>query len=239
MAPKRLSELFGTTNPLSDRPPRYNAAPSDLLLTVRYNPKTGTRALDPLRWGLVPHWAKDVKIGAALTNARAETIALKPAFRDAFARRRCLVPIDGFYEWYRPGAGPKRPYAFAHPANEAGERPPLVLAGLWEAWRDPAGEILRTIALVTTAANGVMAPIHQRMPVILAPEDWAVWLGETAGDAAAMMRPCADALLDRWPVSTAVGNVRNQGAELPLPQGAELPLPQGAERRLAVPESPR
>lgn len=215
--PKRLSELFGTVNPLSNAPPRYNAAPTDLLLTVRWNPKTGDRALDPLRWGLVPHWAKDVKIGASLTNARAETIAEKPAFRDAFARRRCLVPVDGFYEWHRPGQGVKQPYAFAHAANAAGNRPLLVLAGLWESWRDPAGEILRTITLVTTEANGVMAPIHDRMPVILAPEDWAAWLGERPGDARAMLRPCADVLLDHWPVSAAVGNVRNQDAALPLP----------------------
>jgi putative SOS response-associated peptidase YedK len=219
--PQRLAALFGTANPMSNAPPRYNAAPTDLLLTVRYNPKTGQRALDPLRWGLVPNWAKDPKIGATLTNARAETIAEKPAFRDAFARRRCLVPVDGFYEWHRPEQGPKQPYAFAHPANDAGERPLLVLAGLWESWRDPAGEILRTITLVTTAANGVMAPIHHRMPVILAAEDWAVWLGDRPGrslrDAAALLRPCADDRLDHWPVSPAVGNVRNQGAELPLP----------------------
>jgi putative SOS response-associated peptidase YedK len=229
--PKRLSELFGTANPVSNAPPRYNAAPSDLLLTVRYNPKTGERALDPLRWGLVPHWAKDAKIGASLTNARAETIAEKPSFRDAFDRRRCLVPVDGFYEWHRPGEGAKQPYAFAHPANGAGERPPLALAGLWESWRDPDGGILRTITLVTTAANSVMAPIHDRMPVILTPETWAVWLGESAGDAAALMRPCPDALLDHWPVSPAVGNVRNQGAELPLPQGAVLPLRVSASQR--------
>jgi putative SOS response-associated peptidase YedK len=215
--PKRLAELFGTTNPLVNAPPRYNAAPTDPLLTVRYNPKTGERALDPLRWGLVPQWAADPKIGASLTNARAETVAIKPSFRDAFMRRRCLVPADGFYEWHRPDGGPKQPYAFAHPANDAGERPPLALAGLWEAWRDPAGAILRTVTLVTTAANGVMAPIHDRMPVILAARDWAVWLGEQPGDAAALMRPCADALIDQWPVSRDVGSVRNQGAELPLP----------------------
>jgi putative SOS response-associated peptidase YedK len=215
--PKRLAELFGTANPLTNAPPRYNAAPTDLLLTVRYNPKTGLRALDPLRWGLVPHWARDAKIGASLTNARAETIADKPAFRDAFARRRCLVPVDGFYEWHRPDKGAKQPYAFAHPANDEGERPPLALAGLWESWRDADGQILRTMTLVTTAANGVMAPIHDRMPVILAAADWAVWLGEQAGDAALMMQPCAEHLLDHWPVSSAVGNVRNQGAELPLP----------------------
>ena len=213
--PKRLAELFGTVNPLSNAPPRYNAAPTDLLLTVRHNPKTGERALDPLRWGLVPHWAKDPKIGASLTNARAETVAEKPSFRDAFARRRCLVPVDGFYEWHRPATGAKQPYAFAHPANEAGDRPVLALAGLWESWRDPEGQILRTITLVTTVANGVMAPIHDRMPVILMRENWAGWLGEQAGDPAAMMRPCADGLLDHWPVSPAVGNIRNQGAELP------------------------
>lgn len=215
--PKRLAELFGTVNPLSNAPPRYNAAPTDLLLTVRFNPKTGERALDPLRWGLVPHWAHDAKIGASLTNARAETIAQKPAFCDAYARRRCLVPVDGFYEWHRPATGAKQPYAFAHPANESGERPVLALAGLWESWRDPDGAILRSVTLVTTAANGVMAPIHHRMPVILAPEDWAAWLGETAGDVTALMRPCDDRHLDHWPVAPAVGNVRNQGAELPLP----------------------
>lgn len=215
--PKRLAELFGTANPLSNAPPRYNAAPTDALLTVRFNPKTGERALDPLRWGLVPHWARDPKIGASLNNARAETIREKPAFRDAFARRRCLVPADGFYEWHRPTEGAKQPYAFAHPANDAGERPPLALAGLWEAWRDADGQILRTVTLVTTAANAVMAPIHHRMPVIVMPEDWPVWLGEAAGDAVALMRPCAEPLLDLWPVGPAVGNIRNQGAELPLP----------------------
>lgn len=217
--PKRLAELFGTKNPLVNAPPRYNAAPTDLLLTVRHNPKTGERALDPLRWGLVPHWAKDAKIGASLTNARAETVGEKPSFRDAFARRRCLVPVDGFYEWHRPAEGAKQPYAFAHPANAAGDRPPLALAGLWESWRDPAGEILRTVTLVTTRANGVMAPIHDRMPVILAAEEWAIWLGEQVGDVGALMRPCPDDRLDRWTVSPAVGSVRNQGAELPLPQG--------------------
>lgn len=218
--PKRLAELFGTVNPLSNAPARYNAAPTDLLLTVRHNPRTGERALDPLRWGLVPHWAKDPKIGASLTNARAETVAEKPSFRDAFARRRCLVPVDGFYEWHRPATGAKQPYAFAHPANETGDRPLLALGGLWESWRDPAGQILRTVTLVTTVANGVMAPIHDRMPVILLQQDWAGWLGEQAGDPAAMMRPCADGLLDHWPVSPAVGNIRNQGAELPLPVAA-------------------
>lgn len=168
----------------------------------------------------MPHWAKDPKIGASLTNARAETVAEKPSFRDAFARRRCLVPVDGFYEWHRPATGAKQPYAFAHPANETGDRPLLALGGLWESWRDPAGQILRTVTLVTTVANGVMAPIHDRMPVILLQQDWAGWLGEQAGDPAAMMRPCADGLLDHWPVSPAVGNIRNQGAELPLPVAA-------------------
>ena len=217
-SPKRLAELFRTANPLANAPARYNAAPSDSLLTVRFNPKTGERALDPLRWGLVPHWAKDPKMGAGLSNARAETVAEKPAFRDAFARRRCLVPVDGFYEWHRPADGPKQPYAFAHAANDDGVRPPLALAALWEAWRDPAGEILRTVTLVTTAANRTMAPIHERMPVILRAEDWPVWLGEQAGSATVLMRPCADGLIDHWPVSPAVGNVRNQGAELPLPR---------------------
>ena len=215
--PKRLSELFGTANPVVNAPPRYNAAPTDLLLTVRHNPKTGERALDLLRWGLVPHWAADPKSGASLANARAETVASKPSFRDAFARRRCIVPVDGFYEWHRPESGPKQPYAFAHPANDAGERPPLALAGLWEAWRGADGSILRTLSLVTTTANGVMAPVHDRMPVILAAEDWPVWLGERPGNAAALMRPCADAFIDHWPVSPAVGSVRNQGADLPLP----------------------
>jgi putative SOS response-associated peptidase YedK len=123
-----------------------------------------------LRWGLVPHWAKDPTIGNRLANARGESVAEKPAFREAFRKRRCLVPADGFYEWKTEGRT-KQPYYFSRVSGE-----PLALAGLWESWRAPDGSILRTVGLITTAANALMEPIHERMPVILEPEDWAGWL---------------------------------------------------------------
>jgi putative SOS response-associated peptidase YedK len=203
--------LFETAGPLPNAPPRYNAAPTQDLAVVRYNPQARARSLDLLRWGLVPLWAKDVRFGARCINARAETIARQPAFRDAFARRRCLVPADGFYEWQKRGKSTV-PYAIV-PAQGL-----FAFAGLWERWRDPAdGTILRSFAIVTGPPNELCRPIHDRMPAILPPASWPLWLGEErAGPAEllALLAPCPAALMRAWPVGPAVGNVANDAPAL-------------------------
>jgi putative SOS response-associated peptidase YedK len=144
-------------------------------------------------------------------NARAETVATTPMFRNAFIKRRCLVPAAAFYEWQAGSAG-KTPYAIA---REDGD--PLAFAGIWEGWRSPDGTILRTFAIVTTTANAQMAVLHERMPVILEAADWPIWLGEQPGDAAELLRPSREGLLRVWQVDKRVGNVRNDGPDLLVP----------------------
>ena len=152
--------------------PSWNAAPTDPLPVVRYDTRTGERSLDVMRWGLIPFWAKDIKVGFANINAKAEGIERRPAFREAFQQRRCLVPVDNFYEWKKTGVG-KQPYAVA-----LADRGLMALAGLWETWRSPAGERLRSFAIITTRPNELCAELHNRMPVVLGPETWPAWLGE-------------------------------------------------------------
>jgi putative SOS response-associated peptidase YedK len=151
-------------------------APTDPLPIVRYDAKAGERSLDVLRWGLLPFWAKDIKVGFSNINAKAEGIEGKPAFREAFQRRRCLVPVDNFYEWKKVAAG-KQPYAIA-----LADRGLMALAGLWETWRSPSGERVRSFAIITTTPNEMCAELHNRMPVILNPNKWPVWLGEEPAD---------------------------------------------------------
>ncbi len=151
--------------------PSWNVAPTDPLPVMGFNPKDRERGLDIMRWGLVPFWAKDIKVGFANINAKAEGIEKKPAFREAFRQRRCLVPVDNFYEWKKTGTG-KQPYAIA-----LADRQIMALAGLWETWRSPAGERIRSFAIVTTTPNELCAELHNRMPVVLAPSAWPVWLG--------------------------------------------------------------
>src|ERR1700730_5337192 len=145
--------------------PSWNVAPTDDLPIVRYDQKAGSRTLDLMRWGLVPYWAKDLKIGFSTINAMAETVDGKPTFREAFKRRRCLVPIDAFYEGKKLDGKEKQPYAIA-----LVDRSIMALAGLWETWRSPINETVRSFTIVTTTPNELCAPIHNRMPVILAPE---------------------------------------------------------------------
>jgi putative SOS response-associated peptidase YedK len=196
-------------------PARYNLAPTQDALVLRRNPETGERSLDPIRWGLIPHWAKDPAIGNKLINARAESIPAKPSFRDAFRRRRCLVPADGFYEW-RKDTKPKQPYLIHMKDGE-----PFAFAGLWENWRDPATETwVRTFTIITTDANEVAAPIHNRMPAILAPGDYGRWLGEEPADEAALtqlLRPYPADLMEAFPVSLAVNRVTNDTPDLFAP----------------------
>jgi putative SOS response-associated peptidase YedK len=203
-----IAQLFSTVNPLPNAAPSWNVAPTQNAMVVRRRPDTGERHLDLLTWGLVPHWTKDIHQARKPINARAETVATLGTFRAALAARRCLVPADAFYEWKATPAG-KQPYAIARQDGT-----PLAFAGLWEGWRGPDGDVLRTFAIITTPANATMARVHDRMPAILEPEDWPAWLGEAETDPAALLRPAADDVLKLWPVSQAVNNVRNNGADL-------------------------
>jgi putative SOS response-associated peptidase YedK len=158
--------------PTPNFPPTWNDAPTDQSQIVRFNAKAGERSLDLARWGLVPYWAKDIKIGFANINSKAEGIETRPAFRDALQPRRWLVPVDNFYEWQKIPTG-KQPYAIA-----LADRGIMALAGLWKNWRSPAGEWVRSFAIVTCSPNAFCAALHDRMPVVLAAECWPVWLGE-------------------------------------------------------------
>jgi putative SOS response-associated peptidase YedK len=208
---ERLAEHFAVPGPLSNTPPSWNVAPTQDAPVVRRNPETGSRHLGPLRWGLVPRWAKDASGGAKLMNARADGVAEKPSFREAFARRRCLVPADGFYEWRAEGKA-KQAYAVA-----LRDGAPMALAGLWEGWQSPDGTWLRSFSIITTEANAKQALVHHRMPVILPREAWATWLGEDPAEPAALLellRPCPPEWLCCWPVDNRVGRVAENDAEL-------------------------
>lgn len=188
--------------------PRWNCAPTHRLLAVRRDPQTGENVLGLLRWGLVPHFARDLKSGASLINARSETIATAVPFRDAWAKqRRCFIPANGYYEWKSEGET-KQPLAIALKSQE-----PMALAGLWENWKDPAtSQWLRTFTLLTTSPNDLIAGFHHRMPVIVLPEDQERWLA--GADTADLLKPIASKLLDVWPVGTAVNKVGNEGEDL-------------------------
>ncbi|HEX7119301.1 MAG TPA: SOS response-associated peptidase [Longimicrobiales bacterium] len=194
-----------------DYRPRYNIAPSqDVLAIVRAG--DGLRA-GWLRWGLVPFWAKDAAIGSRMINARAETVATKPAFRDAFRRRRCLIVADGFYEWQKAGAA--RVPMWIHRAS----RRPFAFAGLWDRWQPPDGEPVVSCTIVTTGANDALRSIHERMPVILPPAARATWLDPAAEpDAlAALLRPYAGDDLEAHAVSTLVNSPKNDIPECIAP----------------------
>ncbi|HUE60905.1 MAG TPA: SOS response-associated peptidase [Acidimicrobiales bacterium] len=191
--------------------PSWNVAPTDPLPVVRYDTRAGERSLDVMRWGLVPFWAKDIKVGFANINAKAEGIESKPAFREAFQRRRCLVPVDNFYEWKKTATG-KQPYAIA-----LADRHLMALAGLWETWRSPAGERVRSFAIITTTPNELCAELHNRMPVVLKPAWWPAWLGEEPADAPSLkvlLAPYPSEEMIAWPVSPRVGNVKNNDPSL-------------------------
>ncbi|MCC7347936.1 MAG: SOS response-associated peptidase [Variibacter sp.] len=196
---------------LGNLPRRYNGAPGQDLLVIRRNHRTGDVTLEPLRWGLVPHWTTDPKPKLRPINARAETVAGSAMFAEAYARRRCLVPVDGFYEWHATGRG-KQPYAIG-----MADGAPFALGGLWENWKDPAsGEWLRTFAVVTVPANELLAHLHPRMPLILHPQDYGRWLGGE-DDPADLLRPFPGALMRYWPVSARVNSFREDDGSLPEP----------------------
>ena len=189
--------------------PRYNAAPMQLLPVIRQRP-TGERVAHLLRWGLIPSWSKDEGIATRLINARGESVAEKPAFRAAYRARRCIIPASGFYEWM-PLAGGKQPYYIA-PANDDF----FGFAGLWERWGKSDGDTLDTFTIVTTDANDTIRPLHERMPVILEPDNYGLWLAKATDldRVRQLFVPCPDTLLRMHPVSKAVGNARHEGPSL-------------------------
>jgi putative SOS response-associated peptidase YedK len=205
----RITEPYIT--PISNLQPRFNFAPMQKGIVVRLD-KEGRREPAMMRWGLVPSWSKDDAGAAKCINAKAETVADKPSFRAAFKSRPCLVPADGFYEWEKLPDGEKQPWFITTTFEE-----PFAFAGLWEWWRpqgapgDAPG--LETFTILTTEPNTLCAPIHDRMPVMLAHDDWPRWLGR-ADDRKALLRPFPAELMECWPVGRSVGNVRNDRADL-------------------------
>lgn len=186
----------------------FNLAPTRVVPIVRESRSLDSRAVSAARWGLVPMWAKDPSIGGRMFNARSETVTTSGAFKNAFKRRRCLVPADGWYEWRKLEDGTKQPYFMHYDDDE-----PVVFAGLWETWGDGP---LMSMTILTADAHGGLEDIHDRMPLILPPDAWATWLGEAEGAEELLRPPSLEliAAIDARPVSKAVGNVRNEGAFL-------------------------
>jgi putative SOS response-associated peptidase YedK len=218
-SPEQIAEYFGASFETEHLGENYNVSPTNDILGVV---QTGAgpdahREVQAFHWGLVPFWAKDTKIGSKMINARSETIVEKPAFKKLLESKRVIVPMDGFYEWkVVPGQKAKQPY-FIH--RRDGE--PLAVAGLWATWRDkaagPDAPWLHSCTIITTSANQMMMPVHDRMPVVLPERHWAAWLDPANHDVEAlqaMLVPAPEELLTMHPVSTDVNNVRNKGPEL-------------------------
>jgi putative SOS response-associated peptidase YedK len=206
---EELTELLGPFEGLPPSP-RYNIAPTQPVSILRAD-ATGGRHLVPVRWGLVPSWSQGPDQRYSMINARAETVAVKPAFRAAMRYRRCLVPASGFYEW-QPAAGGKQPFAIRRP-----DQKPFAIAGLWELWQAPDGSELESCTLLVTEANARIAQIHDRMPVILDPVDFATWLDrhrQHPDDLLGLLRACPEEWLEVYPVSKAVNNPRSDAPEL-------------------------
>lgn len=221
--PARLLEVFDCDEAIGEPgAPDWNVTPRREVLVVVQG-TDGRRVLDRRRWGLIPSWAKDAGIGDRLVNARGETVAEKPSFRRAYAKRRCIVPADGFYEWQAvPGRRTKQPVYIHAPSGS-----PLALAGLWESWQDPAGApdapAVRTCTIVTTEANPRLAPVHDRMPVILPADSWSVWLDPASEPSrlAPLLVPAPDDAVEFHEVGTAVNSPRHNDPTLVEPAPPE------------------
>ena len=202
VTPEVLEEYFSVDDLAAAPEPRYNLTPGQAVAVVRE--RDGRRSLGALQWGLIPFWAKDASIGRRLINARLDGLDAKPAFREAWQRRRCLIPASGFYEWSEPEAGRKRPY-FILPKDE----PVLALAGLWERWRTPNGDRLETCVIVTTAANAQLAQIHDRMPLLIPRDAQALWLDPRSSVEDALQLTERPPALDVRAVGFGVNDPRN------------------------------
>lgn len=192
---------------------RYNIAPAQNVLAIR-RLLDGNEAVT-LKWGLIPSWAKDAGIGSKLINARSETVTEKPSFREAFKKRRCIIPADGFYEWQRTGSQ-KRPFYFKLKDDRL-----FGFAGLWAKWLTPDGETLETCSILTTEANEVLRPVHERMPVILPPDSYELWLDEDVSKQnlrRELLRPYPALAMAAYPVSLAINSPQRQGTELVRPK---------------------
>ena len=205
--PAALALAFGVPFPPQMRP-RYNIAPMQDVPIIR-RAVSGERELVNVRWGLVPRWAKDPNIGNRMINARSETLAEKPSFRTALKRHRCLLPTDGFYEWKQTPSGAKQPIHIGMK-----DQSPFAFAGLFERWLSPAGEVLDTCTIITTQANALLSPLHDRMPVIVPPVAFDRWLDVANDDTAPLFAPYPAEAMMYYPVSTRVNSVRNDDAKL-------------------------
>jgi putative SOS response-associated peptidase YedK len=218
-----LAEIFAAEPLAEELGPRFNVAPTDDALVIVQ--RAERRAISAYRWGLIPHWADSSKVGSRMFNARAETLTSSPAFRDALRRKRCLVPVDGFYEWKREGTR-RQPFLIARTDGR-----PLALAGLWSGWRDPtADRVIRTFTIVTAGPNAQVADLHDRMPIVIDEEAWSTWLDPALEDPAelhGLLVPNEEVDLRIVAVSRLVNDVRNDGPELiePAPTGLAGPEP--------------
>ena len=209
-----VEEYFDAVSGEEEWSPRYNIAPTQPVPVIRQNPKEPVRELSLMRWGLIPSWSKDPSAAAKMINARSETASAKPAFRDALRFRRCLIPADGFYEWSRM-AKAKQPYCF-----EVNEGELFAFAGLWDRWKDPSEKWVKTCSILTTIPNAVTASVHDRMPVILDPDSYDLWLDPGMTNVAAvseLLRPCDARLIRCYPVSTRINSVGNDDEECSEP----------------------
>jgi len=205
-----VEEYFDATSDEPDWNPRYNVAPTQSVPVIRQHPKEPIRELSLMRWGLIPSWSRDSSGAARMINARAETAATKPAFRDALKSRRCLIPADGFYEWMRMEKT-KQPYCFEINNGEL-----FALAGLWDRWKDPSGNWTKTCSILTTTPNAATSAAHDRMPVILSSDDYDLWLDPGMNDVAAaseLLKPYDARLMRCYPVSTRINSGANDNEE--------------------------
>ncbi|MFH7027244.1 MAG: SOS response-associated peptidase [Heteroscytonema crispum UTEX LB 1556] len=215
--PEALAQTFGVEK-VADLVAQYNIAPTQMVAAVLPNSKSLSRQFQQLRWGLIPSWAKDPSMGAKLINARAETVAEKRSFRSAFKRRRCLIVADGFYEWQHQEKK-KQPFYIRLQDGQ-----PFGFAGLWEQWKSPSGEEIDSCTIVTTEANELMRSLHDRMPVILNPQDYDLWLNPEVQDSEALqklLRPYAASAMTAYPVSTKVNNPRHNSSDCIKPISEE------------------
>lgn len=212
-----LEEQFDTAPFDYDWNPRYNIAPTQPVPVIRQHLKEPIRQIATMRWGLIPHWSKDASSAASTINARSETAATKPAFRDPLKFRRCLIPADGFYEWKRTGTA-KQPYCF-----EVSEGELFAFAGLWDGWKNAEGQWIKTCSILTTTPNAVTSAIHDRMPVILDPSDYDLWLDpgmQNVGEISQLLKPYDSKFMRCYPVSTRINHVANDDEDCSRP--AEL-----------------